>query len=125
MRVLLIDDDESVRRFARLVLEGAGHEVAEASGGRDGAELYRRLGADVLVTDLFMPGRDGLEVILDLVPASPGLRIVAVNGGGYGGRVDLLDVSRSLGAVEVLPKPYRPAELLAAVGRAAGTTAPA
>ena len=121
MRVLLIDDDESVRRLGRAVLAGAGYEVAEASDGREGVELYLRLGADVVVTDLFMPGRDGLEVIRELVAASPGVRIVAVSGGAYAGRVDLLDAARHLGAAEVLPKPYRVAELLAAVGRAAGS----
>jgi CheY-like chemotaxis protein len=121
VRVLLIDDDESIRRFARLVLEGAGHEVAEAAGGRDGLALYRGLSPDVVVTDLFMPELDGLEVVRELVARFPAVRIVAASGGGYGGTVDMLPIARHLGAAEVLPKPYRPAELLAAVGRAAGS----
>ena len=118
MRVLLIDDDVA-RLFARTVLAGAGHEVAEAANGRDGVDLYRRKRADVVVTDLFMPGRDGLEVVRELAAASPAVRIVVVSGGGFGGKVDMLDVARHLGAAEVLRKPYRAADFLAAVGRAA------
>jgi CheY-like chemotaxis protein len=101
MRVLLIDDEEFFRVYGRGVLESAGHEVVVAGDGRDGVGLYRREGADVVVTDLFMPGRDGLELIRELVATRPGVRIVAASGGGFAGRVDLLEVARHLGAAEV------------------------
>jgi DNA-binding NtrC family response regulator len=118
MRVLLIDDNEDIRMFARHILEAAGFEVVEAADGDKGIRLFRSGGADAVVTDLFMPGRDGLEVIKEISLVSPGVGIVASSGGGYGGQLDMLPIARHLGAIEILPKPFRPAQLLAAVEKA-------
>jgi CheY-like chemotaxis protein len=62
-RILIIDDEPSVRTMLRRVLEQAGHIVLEASNGHEGMALWRRERTDVVVTDLYMPETDGIEVI--------------------------------------------------------------
>jgi CheY-like chemotaxis protein len=112
-RILIIDDEGVLRRVARLALEAAGHEVDEAADGDEGLRAYRARPADVVLCDLFMPGREGLETIPELRRA--GARVVAVSGGGLKGAVSVLDVAVALGAVSALPKPFGRKELLAAV----------
>ena len=65
-RILLIDDEKLIRALLRSVLEGAGHQVSEAANGRDGLGLYRQQPVDLVITDIAMPERNGLELILDL-----------------------------------------------------------
>ena len=124
MRVLLIDDEEFFRVFARSVLESAGHEVVSASGGREGLPLFRESAPDLVVTDVFMPDVDGIDVVRLLAAESPGVRVLAVSGGGGRGEsVDVLPAALCLGAAGVLHKPFIAEELLAAVGLAAGPLA--
>jgi len=75
----VIDDDESVRLVVRATLEAAGHHVREASDGRKGLEVFRNDPADVAITDIVMPERDGLEVIMHLRRYSPKVRIFAMS----------------------------------------------
>lgn len=117
MRILLIDDSDSVRTLTRIILERGGHEVVEADGGREGLLLYPVSGADVVVTDLFMPGTDGVEVICGIRRECPDARVIAVSGGGCDGGLDMLPMARMLGADAILDKPFKPAEMLAAVER--------
>src|SRR5947209_4368981 len=102
MRVLIIDDDAKVRAVLRVMLESAGFEAAEAGDGEEGVRAFRRLEADVVLCDLFMPGRDGLEAIRGLRREFPGVKVIAMSGGGFGGAVDMLPAARLLGAAAVL-----------------------
>jgi two-component system, chemotaxis family, chemotaxis protein CheY len=111
-RVLVIDDEPFLRRVARALLEGAGHEVEEAADGAEGLGRYCARPAGVVVCDLFMPGVAGLEAIREL--ARLGARVVAISGGGHGG-ADLLDVTLAAGACAALAKPFTRAQLLGAV----------
>lgn len=115
-RILIIDDERLIRRLARLTLESAGHQVEEADDGDAGLAAYRERPADVVLCDLFMPGRDGLETIPELCRA--GARVVAVSGGGQAGALGLLGVARKMGARAALAKPFGRAELLGAVEEA-------
>jgi CheY-like chemotaxis protein len=117
MRVLIVDDDVKVRAALRVLLETAGFEVVEAGDGQEGARAYRRQAADVVLCDLFMPGRDGLELIRDLRREFPGVKIVAMSGGGFKGTVDMLPVARFFGAASVLYKPFDQAAAVAALER--------
>jgi len=110
-RILVIDDDELLRRTIRVVLERAGHEVLEASEGSMGLRLYWEQAPDLVLTDLFMPERDGLEVIRALRNELPQPPIVAMSGGGLGG-YDVLEVAAGLGAVRTLRKPFALQDLL-------------
>jgi DNA-binding response OmpR family regulator len=114
-RILVIDDDEQIRAMLRRVLEGSGYEVSEACHGLEGLQRYRATPADIVITDIAMPEKDGLETILELRRASPDVQIIAISGGSWGGFVDYLDLARRFGAQWTLPKPLDPTELLETV----------
>src|SRR4051812_43340071 len=95
MRVLLIEENDSVRATVFLLLETAGFEVVEACDAKEGLHLYRSVGADVVLTDLFMPGEDGLHVIRELRREFPGVKVVVMSG-GFGGKVNMLPIARML-----------------------------
>jgi len=115
MRVLVVDDDEGIRFLCRTILQEAGFEVAEAGDGDDGLASFRARPADVVLCDIFMPGRDGLELIRELVQTFAGARVIAMSGGGFSGKFDLLPMAAKLGAIAVLRKPFDKEVLLAAI----------
>jgi DNA-binding response OmpR family regulator len=115
VRVLVIDDSAWVREVVRLMLEAAGHEVRVAADGEEGLRAFRRDRADVVLCDLFMPGKEGLETIREFRRDHPGVPVVAMSGGATRGGVDMLPVARSLGACRILPKPFDRASVLAAI----------
>jgi DNA-binding response OmpR family regulator len=120
MRVLVVDDNRDMLESMRLLLAHAGHE-AEISDSADRAlEIQRTRPADVLITDIFMPGTDGLETIVEFRARWPRLRIVAVSGGGSVARQDYLQVAREAGADAMLRKPFEPQRLIETVERLAG-----
>ena len=114
-RVLVIDDDAMLRSAVRRVLERAGYAVLEAGDGEAGLQLHQEQGADVVIVDIFMPERDGLELIRGLRVVSPGAKIIAISGGGRSGKTDLLKDAAVFGAERILLKPFEMTELLAAV----------
>jgi CheY-like chemotaxis protein len=103
-RILLIDDNDAFRPLLRMSLEAAGHEVAEACNGNEGLRLYRDYPADVVVCDLFMPEKDGLETIRAL-RASGDVKIIAISGEGPLAHGGMLNIARALGAAKTLSKP--------------------
>jgi DNA-binding response OmpR family regulator len=113
-RILVIDDDGLLRGAIRVALESAGYEVIEAADGDAGLRLHREQGADLVVVDLFMPERDGLEVIRAMRAEAPGAKIIAMSGGSSL-RLDLLAAAAAFGASRTLRKPFPPSMLLAAV----------
>lgn len=114
-RVLLIDDDDLVRKTLRRALEGADFEVVEAADGDEGIRSYEAEPFGVVVTDILMPGKEGIETILELRRMNPEVRIVAISGGDRVGGRHYLKMAGKLGADRILPKPFRPKELLDAV----------
>ena len=114
-RVLVMDDDDVLRSALRVILEGAGYEVADAADGAAGVRLYREHGADLVLVDIFMPTMDGLEVIRALRTEVPRPKLVAMSGGGGIGPQDILRMAAALGAERTLTKPFVPTELLGAV----------
>ena len=126
--VIVIDDDDKVRTMMRQALERAGHEVVEAGDGRAGLELYRRHPPDVVVTNIYMPERDGLEVIREIRRQRHRVPVIAVSGGvsmraGSGAIGGVLDAARQLGAASVLAKPFDIGQLLSAVAAALASPA--
>lgn len=114
-RVLVVDDDPGTRMVAKILLEEAGIEVIEAANGAAALRAARDPDVDAILCDLFMPDVDGFEVIGALRRERPGLRVVAMSGGGFGGTVNLLFAARQLGAVAVLDKPFTQKQLLEAI----------
>jgi DNA-binding NtrC family response regulator len=113
--IVVIDDNESLRSPLRAILEAAGHRVREAADGAVAMGLLREQPADVVFCDLFMPEQEGFETIRLLRRELPGVKVVAMSGGGFGGRIDLLDFAVKLGAALALRKPFDAGDALAAV----------
>lgn len=124
-RILLMDDDELLRGALRVVLEAAGYDVVEAKDGEAGLRVQREQGADLVLVDIFMPERDGLEVIRALRAESPPPKIVAMSGGGKAGHVDVLRAATAFGASGTIRKPFEPHALLTAIRDQLGDAAPA
>lgn len=112
-RILLIEDDETLRKVYRSMLETAGHEVVEAPDGREGIRRFRETPADLIITDLLMPRQDGVETIRELRRDFPGVRIIAITGAR--GSYNRLPAAGSLGARQTLTKPVSLDDLLRAV----------
>ena len=113
--ILLIDDDEALRVALHLALERAGYSVVVARDGREGLQLFRRLLPDLVITDIVMEGQEGLETIQALRREAPGVKIIAMSGGGSRDDRTFLDAARLLGAQQTLDKPFDPQHLLTAV----------
>jgi len=111
--ILVIDDQKPIRALLRLVLEGAGHDVLDASNGRLGLELYQQRSADLIITDILMPEMNGLELMLELTRNFLNVKVIAMSGGpeGEGG----LTAAKLLGARQTFQKPLDMEELLSAV----------
>jgi CheY-like chemotaxis protein len=118
MRVLVIDDMEGVRKFVKRALERAGYVVLLIEDGKDAAAATEQGLPDVVLTDIFMPGHDGLQTIRQLQALAPQLPIIAMSGGSSSVPGDYLFLAKKLGASVVLPKPFTVAELLAALDQA-------
>ena len=117
-RILLVDDDPDVRRSLGNALSKAGYEVISAANGTEAIGRWRELhGGDLVILDMFMPEKDGLETILELRNHSPGIPIIAISGGGTTGRLDILEDAKLLGAIETFEKPFSIHALLALVAR--------
>ena len=114
-RILVIEDDDQTRHMLAEMMRRAGYEVLEAPDGRVGVELFRTERVDLVITDILMPEKDGLETIRDMKRESPDVRIIAISGGGRTGLLDFLPVARRLGANRTFAKPTDRRELLSAV----------
>jgi CheY-like chemotaxis protein len=113
--ILIIEDDEPVRRVLRLGLEQAGYAVREAQNGRQGVNAFRKSPTDLVITDIYMPDRDGLDVIESLLRTRPSLKILAISGAS--GTMDYLNAAKVSGAACVLRKPFIISTVLAAIAR--------
>jgi len=114
-RILIIDDESQIRSMLRLMLERVGYEVDEAPDGLEGIRQYREDPADLIITDLIMPNKDGIGMIIDLKKEFPKVKIIAMSGGGVNRPEGYLDGAKKLGATRTLTKPIDRDEMLKAV----------
>ncbi len=121
-KVLIIDDEEFVRLTLGQILKKAGFDVIDAANGELGLRKLRQQPVDLVITDIIMPEKEGIETIMDIRRDFPDLPIVAISGGGRSGNTDFLKVARALGATETLQKPFRVNEVLQAVHGALADT---
>lgn len=113
---LIIDDNPETRCFVATLLQRAGYKTVEAENGLEGVSLSRAVNPEVVVTDIFMPGQDGLHVLLQIKKRLPETRIVAISGGSACfPQLDPLGLAERLGADATLQKPFTPYELMQAV----------
>lgn len=114
-RIMVVDDNTSMREAVCEMLQHAGYETVSVENGRFAAQIHRSEPVDLIITDLFMPDTDGLELIYQFRHEFPNVKIIAVSGGGSRGLVELLSVAKKMGAQRALMKPFAWEELLAAV----------
>lgn len=117
--ILVIDDDRAVLATIRILLERAAHEVEAVDSSRSGLQLLASRSFDLLIVDIFMPGLDGFETMKLVHQSHPEMPVIVISGQQFrtasDGRPDFLHMATRLGAVTSLQKPFKPAELLAAV----------
>ncbi len=116
-RILVIDDEPLVRAVLRSILERSGYTVMDASDGRVGLALWRHTPSDLVLTDIFMPELDGIEVIRQLTRIWPQAKIIAMTGGTKIGdfKSTVAPAALRLGAQHILLKPFTKQTLLAAI----------
>jgi CheY-like chemotaxis protein len=119
-RALVVDDEAGIRRLVRRALEGRGFVVDEAQDGAEALRRFRANPADLVVTDLYMPGTDGLEFTRAVGREFAGTKVIAMSGGVLQATGEALSIARLLGASDTLAKPFTVADLLAAVDRVFG-----
>lgn len=118
--ILLVDDDEEFRTILGESLRRAGYEVREARDGRQGLKLYRDRTADLIITDLIMPEKEGLEMIQEVRRLRPDVKIIAISGGSRDGSSDYLKIAKAFGARQVLAKPFTRDEMLNSINEVLG-----
>lgn len=114
-RILIVDDEELVRLTIRQFLERAGHEVTEAGNGNEGLRQVEAVRPDLVISDIIMPDREGIETIHKIRQDHPGIKIIAISGGGRIGTTDFLEIAAKVGADRTLAKPFTRDTLLQAV----------
>lgn len=110
--IMVIEDNAEIRILIRAILEKEGHEVREAFDGEEGVALYEDQPSDLVLTDLFMPKRGGIETISDLLEINPDVKIIAMTAHGSEEQYDFLKVAKALGAVATLEKPFISKDLI-------------
>ena len=119
-RIVVIDDEQPIREMLRQYLSGKGFEVLTASNGEEGLKIVSKQSVDLVITDLIMPDKEGLETIIELKSMWPEAKVIAISGGGINKPEDYLETARTLGAAEVLAKPFNNSDLLRAVRKVIG-----
>ena len=114
-RILVIDDDDQVRQMLKQMLEREGYEVIDAADGKEGIRLYRNEPTDLIITDIIMPEKEGLETIRELKQDFPDIKIIAISGGGRLDPGNYLEIARKWGVGRTFAKPFDRTELLEAI----------
>jgi len=118
MRILVIDDDTDVRGMVCRMLESEGHDVIDAMDGVDGMrKIQAQPEIDVVITDLIMPEKEGIETIRELKRDFPGTKILAISGGGKSDPDNYLRIAKAMGANSTLSKPFIKQELMDVVDK--------
>lgn len=119
-RILVVDDNLDILHFMQAALETAGYEVQTAAEGAQALVLLAQRHAGLLITDIFMPGRDGIETLRDCRIRFPETRIIVMSGGG-GRQLDYLPAAELIGADATLRKPFAVEQLLDTVQKVLGS----
>ncbi|RJR24469.1 MAG: response regulator [Desulfobacteraceae bacterium] len=105
-RIIIIDDEPQIRAMLKQFLEIEGYEVLDAADGKEGLRLNEKKPADLVITDLIMPEKEGIETIKELKTSFPAIKIIAMSGGGRVGPETYLGLAKKLGAEKTLAKPF-------------------
>lgn len=114
-KILIIDDDELIRLTCRNILKKIECEVIEAENGVQGLAQFKKEHPSIVITDLLMPDKEGLETISEIKGSDKSVRIIAISGGGSTNNMSFLNIAKLMGADIILKKPFKPDELLGAI----------
>ena len=123
--ILLVDDDDLVRDSLAIALEDAGHQVVAATNGDEGLKALARETFDLVVLDMLMPEREGIETIREIRKTNLSIPVLAISGGDKTGWSDYLRMASVLGANDTLAKPFTASELVLRVDRLLNVPKPA
>ena len=113
--VLVMEDANSIRAFIRAALSQAGYHVFGAANGFEGLEILASQQIDLVITDILMPEKEGIETIIQIRQLHPELPIVAISGGGRAHNFEPLRIAGGVGADAMLTKPFDINKLIAVV----------
>ena len=119
-RILLIEDDENIRRMLLMSLESYGYLVTEAGDGKEGLASYKASPADLVITDLVMPEKEGLETIRELRKTNPRVKIIAMSGGSRSNAGENLKMAKLFGAAALVSKPFEVSKLAQTIAELLG-----
>jgi DNA-binding response OmpR family regulator len=122
-KILIIDDDQGFRKMIRMILTRMHHDVIEARDGNQGVAQFKAEQPDLVISDIVMPDKEGIQTILEIRSLSPTAPIIAMSGGGASLGIGYLGAALKLGANLIIAKPFRPAELTAMVDQLLPTAA--
>ncbi len=114
-RILIIDDEFDILAALRQIMTLAGYTVVTAMDAHEAMERQRDEPSQIIITDIVMPGRNGLELIANLRSEFPEVKIIAISGGGIGSSQSYLDMAQAMGAVRTFAKPFDPDQLIDAI----------
>lgn len=114
-KILVADDDDFVRGLICSVLKKNGYTVSEAKNGEEAVTMARKDSPDILITDMLMPDKEGIETILEVKEIGSNIKIIAISGGGKTKNMSFLNIAQNAGADAILSKPFKPDELLQAI----------
>jgi CheY-like chemotaxis protein len=112
-KILVIDDEDQLRVLLKKMLMHGGHHVSIAEDGVEGIKIFHEIQPDLIITDIIMPNKDGIEVIVELLKSNPDLPIIAISGGRRAITANFnLDSAEMLGVKGILQKPFTHEQLL-------------
>ena len=114
-KILIIDDDELIRLTCRNILKKIECDVIEAENGVQGLAQFKKERPSIVITDLLMPDKEGLETISEIKGSDKSVRIIAISGGGSTNNMSFLNIAKLMGADIILKKPFKPDDLLGAI----------
>ncbi|MEN8157201.1 MAG: response regulator [Bacteroidota bacterium] len=114
-KILIIDDESNILMMLKKMLEQSGYEIELAANGVEGIEMFKKSRADLVITDIIMPEKEGLETIREMRRIKSDLKIIAMSGGGKVSADSYLEIARIFGASKIISKPFTKQEMVLAV----------
>ncbi len=111
-KILIIEDNALSQHTLRRILQSAGYDVVTADNGREGLAAFNKEHPDLIVSDIIMPEKEGIETIMEILRDHPHTKIIAISGGGRMGNTDFLQIAKKLGACDAIAKPFDPEDLI-------------
>jgi CheY-like chemotaxis protein len=119
-QILIMDDERAVRYLLQKMLESEGYRVKTASNGEQGMALLTQTPVDLVITDIIMPGKEGIEIIMEVAKRYPDIPVIAISGGGFNSPQSYLNIALAAGAKAALEKPLEKEALLSEVNKLLG-----